>query len=204
MTQILSAENYLTMPWANGGGVTAQVAASPPGSDMNSFDWRVSIAQIVHGGPFSELTGVDRVLALIDGDSLQLTIDDTPHCLTPESPIDFAGEAHVECHLPDGPTRDLNLMTRRGRCSGGMQFVTDAVVEIEPLAGDSTLVVITRGCFFYYDVRLTATDALVVDQHTTLSGNGTVAVLRITPTTTSINEPAMEGRSGARTSKVVD
>jgi len=204
MTQIRLAGQHRSMPWVNGGGVTQQVATSPADSDMNSFDWRVSIAQINHSGPFSELPGVDRVLALIDGDSLQLTINHVEHRLTPDSPIYFAGETHIDCHLSDGPTRDLNLMTRRGRCSGTMQFVTDSVMEIAPNDLDSTVVVITRGSFEFDGMSLTVADALILDRPITLAGRGTVAVLRITPTTTSINEPAMEGRSGARTSKVVD
>ena len=85
-----------------------------------------------------------------------------------------------------------------------MQFITGAIIEIEPLAGDSTLAVITRGDFSYDDVRLTATDALFVDQSTTLFGAGTVAILRITPADTPNSANATNGRSSAPTSKVVD
>lgn len=204
MTQILTAENYLTMPWANGGGVTQQVATAPTESDMNSFDWRVSVAQINQSGPFSELPGVDRVLALIDGDSLQLTISDVVHHLTPDTPIRFAGESYVDCHLSEGPTRDLNLMTRRGQCSGTMQFITDSGIGIEPHDLDSTVVVITRGSFEFDGTSLSVADALILDRPITLAGRGTVAVLRITPTTSSTNNLVTEGRSSAHTSKVVD
>lgn len=104
--------------WKNGGGVTREVAASPEGSDMADFDWRVSIADVESAGPFSRFPGVDRVITLLEGGSMILESEGEDTLLATHVPHLFPGEASVACRLPDGPTRDLNLMTRRGRASG--------------------------------------------------------------------------------------
>ena len=101
--------------WRNGGGVTREVASAPADSD---FDWRVSIADVDAPGPFSAFPGVDRVITLLDGDGMVLTVDGVEHRLIRHTPFAFAGEERTTCALTWGSTRDLNLMTRRGRAKG--------------------------------------------------------------------------------------
>ena len=33
-------------PWKNGGGATREIACWPPGTGLDSFDWRISVATI--------------------------------------------------------------------------------------------------------------------------------------------------------------
>ena len=41
------AEEHVRRPWRNGGGMTAEVAAWPPGTDAGSdFAWRVSFSDV--------------------------------------------------------------------------------------------------------------------------------------------------------------
>ena len=72
--QIHRAADRIAMTWKNGGGVTREVAAYPPGAGLDDFDWRVSMATVEAGGPFSVFPGVDRVLAVLEG-RLALAID---------------------------------------------------------------------------------------------------------------------------------
>lgn len=58
--RILRAAERPALPWKNGGGVTREVVAHPPGSDLGHFDWRVSIAEIHNAGPFSRFPGIER------------------------------------------------------------------------------------------------------------------------------------------------
>lgn len=104
--------------WKNGGGLTREIAASPECSDTSDFDWRVSIADVEAAGPFSSFPEVDRVITLLEGGSMILQGEAGQTVLTMHAPHRFPGEALVTCELPDGPTRDLNLMTRRGRATG--------------------------------------------------------------------------------------
>ena len=113
-------------PWKNGGGVTREVAAYPAGRDTSSFTWRLSIADIDAGGPFSSFPGIDRTLVLLGGNGMVLTQDDgTAYPL--EKPLDmarFAGETAISARLFDGPTRDLNVMVRRSHGSADVQVLT--------------------------------------------------------------------------------
>jgi len=117
----LPRDGFRAMPWANGGGVTHEVMVWPLGAAMADFDWRVSLAEVREPGPFSALPGVDRLLLLVDGAGMTLRVDGTEVEASRESPLAFAGEADSACvALADGPTLDLNVMTRRGRWSASL------------------------------------------------------------------------------------
>ncbi len=105
------------VPWRNGGGRTRELLAWPTVSD-----WlvRVSVAEIEADGPFSPFPGIDRCFAVLEGAGVELSLPAGPTRLgVADDPLVFPGEAAPGCRLIDGPTRDLNLMTRRdaGRIS---------------------------------------------------------------------------------------
>lgn len=98
------------VPWKNGGGITRELVVEGGAT----FDWRLSAATIDSDGPFSDFPGVDRVLVLLRGNGVVLEIDGAEVRLaSPGDGVEFAGEARVASRLVDGPTVDLNLMTRR-------------------------------------------------------------------------------------------
>lgn len=103
------------MPWANGGGSTRQVAIDPPGASMaTGFRWRVSIATVASGGPFSVLPGVDRSTWLLAGAGVRLDCGDRQVVLDRRlQRFDFAGETPIACTLLAGPCEDLNVMAAR-------------------------------------------------------------------------------------------
>ena len=43
--------------------------------------------------------------------------------LEPLAPVRFGGEAEVTCSVPDGPTRDLNVMCRRGEWAASVEVL---------------------------------------------------------------------------------
>jgi environmental stress-induced protein Ves len=110
-------------PWKNGGGRTREIAGGPTGATIADFAWRVSVAEVENDGPFSAFPGVDREIMLIDGAAMVLDIAGAEHRLAPYSPLAFPGDAETAGHIPSGPTRDLNLMTRRGQATGAMRTV---------------------------------------------------------------------------------
>ena len=133
MHQLLAPADYRRMPWKNGGGHTLEIASDPPGAGVSAFAWRVSVADIERDGPFSAFPGVDRTLVLLAGHGMWLSGAGAPLELhTAYEPVDFAGEAAMHCALIDGPTRDFNLMVRRGAASGDVVVVRDAACAIEP------------------------------------------------------------------------
>ena len=109
-------------PWRNGGGVTRELVTWPGGGD---WAWRLSVADVERDGPFSAFHGVARWFAVLEGAGVRLDVDGQAHELTADSaPLAFDGAAATGCTLIDGPTRDFNLMTVRGRASASMQRVT--------------------------------------------------------------------------------
>lgn len=140
--ELLRAASRTTVPWKNGGGLTREVAIFPPGSDLESFDWRISIADILGAGPFSGFPGVDRQMMVISG-RLSLAIDAGPAVtLTPESEAAaFPGEVPVFAEPLGAAVTDLNVMTRRCRCRARLRRKsTSESFVLEPCA-DTTLLV---------------------------------------------------------------
>ncbi len=113
--ELVRSDAMRQMTWANGSGVTHEVAISPSAAGLADFDWRISLADISVDGDFSAFVGVDRVLVLIEGEGMNLILDGDTQPIEPFSPVHFAGESVASCTLPHGPTRDLNVMYRRDR-----------------------------------------------------------------------------------------
>jgi len=112
------------MLWKNGGGLTEEIATHPEGAGLESFDWRVSIAEVARDGPFSRFHGIDRTITLIEGAGMRLSAGDWNVVLrTPFEPYAFDGEAPIDCALVSGPVRDFNAMLRRDRVRGGVSAV---------------------------------------------------------------------------------
>jgi uncharacterized protein len=109
--------------WRNGGGVTRELARHPLTSQDNAWDWRVSIAEVSKAGPFSVFAGMDRVLTVIDGELLLLSVDGAEHPLEKYRPFRFSGDADSAGALPTGDIRDLNVITRNGAFKGYTSIV---------------------------------------------------------------------------------
>jgi len=123
--QLLRAAGRAAVPWKNGGGVTREVAAFPEGAGFDRFDWRISIADVAAGGPFSRFPGIDRVLTVIEGRGLLLSVEGMADTNLNErsNPFAFLGDAGCDAILLDGPIRDLNVMTRRGTCTAAVRRI---------------------------------------------------------------------------------
>jgi environmental stress-induced protein Ves len=114
------------MPWKNGGGVTREIVRIPLESRMDDFSWRVSIAELSAGGPFSTFEGIDRVIVLLRGAGVHLRSSDATidHRLdTPLVPFAFPGEAAISAELLGGPSSDFNVMTRRGSWKADVRII---------------------------------------------------------------------------------
>lgn len=97
--------------WRNGGGITRELAAWPPGA---GWSWRMSVADVERNGPFSAFEGTDRWFAVMDGAGVRLAVDGGMHALhRDDAPFRFDGAMPCHCELVDGATRDFNLMLNR-------------------------------------------------------------------------------------------
>jgi len=157
--RILRAAKQPALPWKNGGGVTREVAAHPPGSDLGHFDWRVSIAEIHSAGPFSRFPGIERRMAVLEG-CLSLSIDEGAALrVSPDTPpVQFPGDVPAFADPVGGPVTDLNVMTRRGRFDCRFERrIAPAPIRLTPRSGTCVLVALSD-----LSVRCAAQDADLV------------------------------------------
>ncbi|OIJ26780.1 HutD/Ves family protein [Nocardioides luteus] len=185
MFDLRRAEEHVRRRWRNGGGMTAEVAAWPPGTDAGSdLAWRISFAEVAESGEFSTFPGVDRVITLIDGPPMTLELPGETTVLRPFVPYSFDGDVPVRCSVT-APTRDLNVMTRRGQASATVEML-DVGSSEEPLRQGSPLLVVGLTgavCARAGDdsARLGPGDVLITDRPVTVEGAGAVAIVRIAP-----------------------
>jgi len=108
---IISPEQFKTIPWKNGKGVTTELAISDGGT-LEKFDWRLSIANVVENGVFSDFSGYLRNLVLIEGEGIELEHDKEKRDKL-SSILSFAtfdGACKTVGTLSNGPIKDLNIM----------------------------------------------------------------------------------------------
>ncbi|MES2019292.1 MAG: HutD family protein [Pseudomonadota bacterium] len=170
MTLLIPFAGLEPAPWKNGGGSTTEIAIAPVGASLDNFDWRISLATIAAGGPFSVFPGVDRTLALVDGAGVVLDIgDEGRFVLSEDDPIvEFAGESDVMATLTLGPTTDFNVMTDRARFTHrlGRRVLTGSS-EFAP-RGDITILFLLEGdslavCSDAERIGMVRYDAVVFD-----------------------------------------
>ncbi|GAB4067909.1 HutD family protein [Ancylobacter sonchi] len=151
MIRVLRAADHRVMRWKNGAGSTTEIAVFPPGAGLGDFDWRVSMADVAEDGPFSRFDGIDRTLAILDGEGVGLAIEGmneatgegTGEALVTRAgpPLAFPADIAVSARLLGGPVRDLNVMSRRGVFAHLLtRFATSETVKIAP-DGAVTLVI---------------------------------------------------------------
>lgn len=96
--------------------------------------WRFGRTRIERPGPFSDLAGFDRILAVIDGEGLVLH----PRGRAPLDvrtafrPVRFAGEWPIESALTAGPVGVINLIADRSRYAIDMVFPDEGSIAALP------------------------------------------------------------------------
>lgn len=191
--EIIRYASLKSTPWANGGGVTRQIAAGP---DAKNWDWRVSLAEVAKAGPFSPMPGIDRIITVVEGELIALSVDGAEQALEKFRPFRFSGDSDTSASLPTGALKDLNLMTRRGAFKGYAAIIELSKKRPHPVFADQFAVLLQGSA----TVSPAATDdadasspAIVAealgkfdtvvgqDAAPEISGRGFVAVLSIDP-----------------------
>jgi uncharacterized protein len=160
--------SYLPKPWANGSGVTREIAISKiePNSSAGAWDWRLSLATIDVDGPFSHLPGVARALVVATGRGMRIVVDDKPRDLNQFETIEFSGESTVYASLLEDQVQDLNLMTRLGRpLFEIMHLDADTTLEILP---NTVGIVVLSGSLGLRSVMAETTETTVAPLDTVL------------------------------------
>ena len=117
----LPASGFRRTPWKNGGGVSTDIAdcyrldAAPAAWD--GVIWRLGRTQIETPGPFSDLTGYERLQVVIAGRGLVLVTPDGEIDLRePLRPVRYDGGTPIVTRLEHGPVEVVNLIADRALC----------------------------------------------------------------------------------------
>jgi environmental stress-induced protein Ves len=186
--RIIRHADLIRVPWKNGGGTTAEVAAFPDGSSFDTFGWRLSMADVASDGPFSVFLGVDRTLIVVEGAGIELDVEGIAYPLDRNTPkLSFSGDDMTTGRLLSGPIRDLNVMTRRGQFRHRTRFVESGVA----LLSDDTATAFLVALDGPFDVTLDSTihslhalDTLMLEATQDLillSGTGRAILVEIAP-----------------------
>ncbi|MEE1801642.1 HutD family protein [Streptomyces sp. JV176] len=126
--RVLRAGSRAAVPWRNGGGVTREIASWPENAGTAGFDWRISLAEVAGDGPFSVFPGVDRILTMVEGAGMDLTVGG--RCRRVDEryvPASFPGDLPTGCLLLSGPVVNFNVMYARDRTAAEVAVVRGAL-----------------------------------------------------------------------------
>lgn len=141
--------DYRSMPWKNGGGITHEMYIFPEDATLENgnFLWRLSSANVAESGPFSSFPGYDRVLFLLSGNGMDITVNgETVSLRSPYDSLRFRGEYEASCTLPAGAATDFNIFCRRETLTCEYrQLFSKKELERLFLPGDTTILLCLQG-----------------------------------------------------------
>jgi len=164
---IVALADVPAQAWRNGGGTTRELLAL---GGAQAPDGRISVADIDAPGPFSDFSGYERRMALLEGSGVALRGDAQLRLAPGGTPLVFRGEWKLHAGLPGGPARVLNVMSRRGVCEAGLRAEYGRCRLDERLAGaDAWCLLAARG---NWTVRLAGGDSVALDADTAMLHSG--------------------------------
>jgi uncharacterized protein len=126
MISVFSPENFKTIPWKNGKGETIELAINDGGT-LDDFIWRLSMTNVVEDGVFSDFSGYQRHLILIEGNGISLQhdhnqIDKLTRIL---EVANFDGACGTVGRLHAGAITDFNIITHQEKCSVNVETYSE-------------------------------------------------------------------------------
>ena len=186
--EIIRFADLKAKPWRNGGGTTREILSGPADQE-GGWDWRVSIADVTKAGEFSPFDGYERVLTVVEGELLLLTVDGTERPVEKYRPFRFDGGSTTSATLPTGDIRNLNVITRGGAFKGYASVIELSKKRAQPVFGGQVAVLL-QGQATVSDGAADAADlgrydAVAGSDESTpeVTGRGFLAVVSIDPVT---------------------
>lgn len=183
--EIIRHASLKAAPWA--GGTSRQIAAGP---DPKNWDWRLSIADIAKAGPFTPMPGIDRIITVVEGELIALTVDGVEQALEKYRPFRFSGDSQTSASLPTGALKDLNLLTRRGSFKGYAAIIELSKKRPHPVFADQFAVLLQGSATVSPAVLTAATD----DGETSSAAPAAEALGKFDTVVGSEDAPEISGR----------
>lgn len=162
-------------PWANGAGRKADIASGE--------GWALAFAWLDGPAPFSDYSGLQRTITLVEGDGFALDFAEHPPLVvdTPGKPADFDGGWKADCRLLGGPCFVLNAYSARDKIRQSVRVMAPRATG--PLSQGDALgqfVVVLRGQVWLGGVAAGPRDIMRVTAPAAASGGAEalVAVVR--------------------------
>ncbi|MET3143767.1 UNVERIFIED_ORG: environmental stress-induced protein Ves [Arthrobacter sp. UYEF10] len=161
--------------WANGAGYTREISVSTKSGPQRSLDrhsadyeWRLSLAELTRTADFSVLPGIDRVFTLASQGPLAMSADGVKCTLRLGQKVEFTGEVAVTIELASPePQLGLNLMTRRGSCTGRTSVQRlDGKLALDPSTGIVAAILLEGTAITSDGRKLADLATLVLGAHT--------------------------------------
>lgn len=183
--QILDQNHYLTNQWA--GGQTTQLWIYPEQASLQNRDFqiRISSALVQQEGAFSDFTGFNRALLILEGEGLEVSQHNEAETkafnLTKASDTwYFSGSDTVSAKLISGDVVDFNLITAP-EIKSEMSFKPLAANETLEISASKTLLsgvyLIAGEATLSTGERLNAGQLLLCDQEISLCADQLAAKL---------------------------
>jgi len=140
----LTPADFKIVPWKNGKGSTRELRFENL-EDSETFAWRLSMAPVVTDGVFSDFSGYDRKLLLVEGKGMTLRHDNgqIDNLSKRFDMACFDGGWRTDAKLHQGDILDFNVMTRQSVCHSQV----DAFAE-----NDHHQLVVQSECLLIYAV----------------------------------------------------
>jgi hypothetical protein len=128
MSTIVRAAGLPVSLWANGAGRKADIAIGD--------GWLLGFAWLEHDAPFSDYSGHDRTITLLEGPgfSLDLPAGSTLTVTEKFQPVAFDGAGPMACHVR-GPSRVLNAISTYPGWSHTVEVISSGDVLPQRHAG---------------------------------------------------------------------
>lgn len=172
MIRHLTQTDYKTMPWANGKGVTVELARADRDGQML---WRLSRASVVEDGDFSIFPGIERNLTVLTGPGFDLVGQGLHLPARPLVPVAFAGDVAIRAEGVTAASDDFNVMTARSLPRPEVAVVTGSAQIPQ---GGLLAVYALKSCNLNGQA-MAAQDLVLTDEALTLAGQAVVVRLSL-------------------------
>ena len=139
--------------WKNGKGVTRQIATSIP----NEAYWRFSIADVTVDGDFSLFPKLQRILTVVDGKGMLLSMPNKDIEANSTKPIHFAGDIPIHGKLLNGKVQNFNLIYDANKIEAVVQ---DGGVENSRLLHDENTIISLAYCLVTHEGIINPTEGI--------------------------------------------
>lgn len=172
MSRHFTPADYIRQPWANGRGVTVELARA---DGPDGLIWRLSMATVAEDGAFSLFPGIERNLTVISGPGFRLEGSGLALDALPLTPIAFPGDIALAATGVIRPSEDFNVMTARSLA----QAEVAAVIGEVRIAGGEGLAVFALAPAFLSGRAMGRHDLVFPQASAHLSAPGGALVVRL-------------------------